>query len=239
MEELLVCKICGRGGFRKLNSHLWNIHQMRASVYEIEYQSPVCLKSVNDKISASVKATIKALYPSSYYRDRNLKRSTLEFRRKASEKNVQVWARRSREEREALLSKVFWNSEYRERFRQFHASMSSEDRADWIHRSFRQGARHQTLPEREVEFYLNLHYPGEWLYNGSGRGVEETVIGGRIPDFINVNGKKAVIEVFGEYWHAPEELEPKVAHYARYGFSCIVLWEYECYDVCLLERRLG
>jgi G:T-mismatch repair DNA endonuclease (very short patch repair protein) len=73
--------------------------------------------------------------------------------------------------------------------------------------------------------------PGEWKYTGDG-GL---VIGGRNPDFANVNGMNTVIEVFGDYWHGPkrtgktneEVVRERVDHFAQYGFRCLVIWERE------------
>ena len=85
-----------------------------------------------------------------------------------------------------------------------------------------------TGPERWLGWYLEDKYPGEWAYNGNcDLGI---IVGGRIPDFVNVNGLKVVIEVFGYYWHKPEDEEKKIKHYKKFGYECIVIWEYDCYD---------
>ena len=86
--------------------------------------------------------------------------------------------------------------------------------------------------ELQLQNVLDKHFPKEWKYVGNG----QMWVDGRNPDFTNVNGKKQVIELFGIYWHDPilfpkrpteEEL---VAHYGRFGFDCIVIWEYDIYD---------
>lgn len=65
-------------------------------------------------------------------------------------------------------------------------------------------------------------------------------IDGRNPDFINCNGQKKVIELFGEYWHS-KDINPKiplkytlnqtVQHYKKYGFECLVIWGKELNDL--------
>ena len=77
-----------------------------------------------------------------------------------------------------------------------------------------------------VGMYLEEHFPGKWAYNGSGE--QGICIGGRVPDFININGRKEVIEVFGSYWHPDSDVEDRMVHYKKYGFDCRVIWEYEC-----------
>jgi very-short-patch-repair endonuclease len=66
-------------------------------------------------------------------------------------------------------------------------------------------------------------YPNEWTYSGTGGFV----IDGKIPDFTNVNGKKQLIEVFGDYWHKGENPQDKIDEYKKVGFECLVLWEHE------------
>lgn len=77
----------------------------------------------------------------------------------------------------------------------------------------------------EVHFteLLDELYPGEWKYVGDG----EIWIGGKNPDFINIRGKKQVIEVFGDYWHRGEDPQERINHFRKYGFDCIVIWESE------------
>lgn len=71
---------------------------------------------------------------------------------------------------------------------------------------------------------LEALYSGEWKYVGDG----EVKIGKKNPDFININGKKAVIEFFGEHWHTrKEEEQERTNHYLEYGFNALVIWESE------------
>jgi len=80
--------------------------------------------------------------------------------------------------------------------------------------------------EMFLENILNLHFPGQWKYTGDGR--DGTSIGGKVPDFININGFKAVIEVFSDYWHSLRQSYSRTApgtleHYSNYGFRCLIL----------------
>ena len=90
----------------------------------------------------------------------------------------------------------------------------------------------QTKPERMVEAILQEWCPREYAYVGTGRDV---VINGCVPDFININGQKKVIEVFGDYWHSPnrtgkpteQEEKDTIKAYKDFGFDCLILWEHE------------
>lgn len=87
-------------------------------------------------------------------------------------------------------------------------------------------------PELELSSLLQKTFPGEYKYNGDySQGV---VLGGLVPDFINVNGKKQVIELFGDYWHDKKGSVPwkatefgRKAIFSQLGFSCLVIWEHE------------
>ena len=86
--------------------------------------------------------------------------------------------------------------------------------------------------EQQLQSILDSHFPGEWEYVGDGK----VWFGGRNPDFINVNSKKQVIEMFGVYWHdtdlfpdRPTEEELTV-HYKKYGIDCLIFWEYDIWD---------
>ena len=76
------------------------------------------------------------------------------------------------------------------------------------------------------KYNLPFKYVGDWQF----------ILGGRCPDFLNCNGEKKVIEVFGNYWHSPL-YNPKIKsqyiyqetmkHYNNHGFKCLILWEHE------------
>lgn len=93
--------------------------------------------------------------------------------------------------------------------------------------------RHPNNLELLVDKILREKQPNEWKYNGNfEQGV---MIGGMIPDFVNVNGEKKVIEVFGQYWHSNELTKEhwkrtefgRKAAYSQLGYTCVVLWEEE------------
>lgn len=81
-------------------------------------------------------------------------------------------------------------------------------------------------PELLLDSWLQKEFPGEWKYVGDGR--DGTSIGGKIPDWINVNGQKAVIELFGHYWHSlpgqsySRTPQGTLEHYSKYGFRCLI-----------------
>ena len=68
---------------------------------------------------------------------------------------------------------------------------------------------------------LQSNFPDEWAYTGNGK----LIIDGLVPDFANINGHKAVIEAFGDYWHKGQNPENRMAKYEKMGYQCLVFWE--------------
>lgn len=91
-----------------------------------------------------------------------------------------------------------------------------------------------TSLERKMAALLEKVYPKQWKYIGHGG----TIIGGKIPDFVNINGYKAVIEVFGRYWHRPEDELTRSKHFAKYGFCTLVIWEEDLQHEKRVKKKL-
>lgn len=68
------------------------------------------------------------------------------------------------------------------------------------------------------------------------------------PDFVNVNGKKIAVEIFGQYWHSPllrrglkwrnTEIGKREI-LGKYGWELIVLWDYELESDERVLNKLG
>ena len=81
---------------------------------------------------------------------------------------------------------------------------------------------------------LDRLFPGDFSYCGDGK----IWIAGKNPDFINVNGRKQIIELFGEYWHKPKDAKVRARHFAKYGYKTLVVWYKELQNVESLELKL-
>ena len=89
-----------------------------------------------------------------------------------------------------------------------------------------------TKPERILGSVLKEHFPNEYKYTGNNA---DFIINRMIPDFININGQKKVIELFGTYWHSEEirgmppeeEEEIRKRRFKECGFGCLIVWEDE------------
>lgn len=76
--------------------------------------------------------------------------------------------------------------------------------------------------------------PNEYKFVGDG----EFILAGKCPDFVNVNGQKKIIELFGEHVHKPEEEQERMDLFAQYGFQTLVIWFGELRNLDLVKQKL-
>lgn len=105
-------------------------------------------------------------------------------------------------------------------------------------KKMRQARRHQKLPKHHTKpelifeaickkYDLPFHYVGDSsLWIGKNNKLN--------PDFIEANGKKICIEIFGDYWHSRllNQKLPKQAdryyrqrHYKKFKWASVFFWE--------------
>lgn len=129
------------------------------------------------------------------------------------------------------ISKKMWSQDLRNK-------QSETFKKFWLNPQFRQQRisnimKAQHLKPNKKEQLLNIilqqNFPNEWKYVGNG----EIIIGGLCPDFINCNGKKKIIELFGDYWHIKkvdsitDTEEGRINFFNKYGFGTLIIWEHE------------
>jgi len=86
--------------------------------------------------------------------------------------------------------------------------------------------------ETIFENFLNSIQPREWKFVGDG----QLIIGGKCPDFANINGQKKLIEVFGDYWHRGQDPQNRIDTFKKFGYNTLVIWEHDIKN--LSENRL-
>lgn len=94
--------------------------------------------------------------------------------------------------------------------------------------------RRPTSTETFLAGMLDSLFPNQYRYVGDGGFW----IGGKNPDFVNVNGQKKIIELFGEHWHKPEEEKARSEEFKQYGFSTLVVWTAELKSEIPLRSKL-
>jgi G:T-mismatch repair DNA endonuclease (very short patch repair protein) len=81
---------------------------------------------------------------------------------------------------------------------------------------------------------LQQFLPGEYKYVGDG----EFILAGKCPDFVNVNGQKKIIELFGDYWHKGQTGKNRINLFQQYGYQTLIIWEKELENKELLRDRI-
>jgi G:T-mismatch repair DNA endonuclease (very short patch repair protein) len=80
-------------------------------------------------------------------------------------------------------------------------------------------------PTKPEQILIDLIQQNQLPYKYVGNG--EVLFGGKNPDFIQVNGKKKLIEIFGSYWHKNDNPKERIDFFKNYGFSTLIIWDKE------------
>ena len=157
------------------------------------------------------------------------------FKTKMSQIHKNLWQdtdfMKMMSEANSKSAKKRWqNPEYRQH--QIEAQTRSWLNLEVVAKRVGNANKHPNKPEQKLIDILGEYLP-EFKYNGDfSLGIS---LGGLIPDFVNVNGKKELIELFGDYYHSPEVTNNdwrrselgKIMIYNSLGWECLVIWEHE------------
>ncbi len=169
-----------------------------------------------------------------------------------------------RKEHSELMKKKFRNPEWREKqLKVFKCKGQSEEsrrkislasklhwsdpeyKARVVKKTLQSSAIRPTKPEIIIHKMLDKYFPNQWEYNGDFSA--NTMINGLVPDFVNKNGEKSVIEVFGDFYHNPKlrkgvtwnrTEEGRIAIFKEMGYKCLIIWEHEIKDYYKVLNRI-
>lgn len=82
---------------------------------------------------------------------------------------------------------------------------------------------------------LQVSLPNEYKINVK---ADVMILGGKIPDFVNVNGQKKVIELYGDFWHKDDNPQDRIDYFKQFGYDCLVIWESEMKDEKKVINRI-
>ena len=97
-------------------------------------------------------------------------------------------------------------------------------------------------PNKKEQFLIKLFQENKLPYRFVGDG--KLIIGGKCPDFVNVNGQKKIIEMFGDYWHNKPNMKyhqtekGTIEHYKNFGFRTLVIWEHELKEEFRITEKI-
>jgi len=121
---------------------------------------------------------------------------------------------------------------------EFKTLASIRVKKDWQNSEFvrkQMVARNVTPNQSELrlqELIISLNLPYKFVGDG------QFIIGGKCPDFVNVNGQKKLIELFGDYWHKEDEVESRINYFSQFGFNTLIIWESELSNTELLSEKI-
>ncbi len=102
-------------------------------------------------------------------------------------------------------------------------------------------------PNRPETILINLLkeiLPGKYKFVGDGSFYPKGC--GLNPDFMNIKGKKKLIEHFGDWWHG-EKIQKKskrchekerIKHFRNFGYETLIVWECELKDIKKVARKI-
>jgi len=96
---------------------------------------------------------------------------------------------------------------------------------------------HPNKPETVLNNLLQNIFPNEWKFVGDG----SVIIGWKNPDFVNINGQKKVIELYGDYWHQKEKETNganRVSHFKQYGYDALIIWDSELKSIEIVRKKI-
>lgn len=201
----------------------------------------------NPEFHQRVVDSLRPVFASEEYRDK-LSVAQLKRNQNIEEKDRRIEATKAgytpevRNQMSISQKERYTNVENREKqskqMKELWQYLSPEERSRWITKMRRgSGNTNPTIPEQKVQALLNFCCPETFIYTGDG----SIVMNGLIPDFTDCDGSKKVIEVFGDYWHSYEKIgrtkeqeeSLRKELFAKFGFSCLIIWEAELVDSSL------
>ncbi len=114
-------------------------------------------------------------------------------------------------------------------------SLKRFENLEWVKFYFERCSASPNKSELKLLDILNNYFPNEWAFVGDGK----MVVGGKIPDYTNINGKKQLIELFGTFWHKGKNPQIRINSFMHFGFATIVIWEHELKDELSVVNKVN
>lgn len=95
--------------------------------------------------------------------------------------------------------------------------------------------------ELKLNTIIQKTLPNEYALNVR---AEIMTLGSKIPDFVNINGQKKVIELYGDYFHNPkyfpnhQSSEKRISYFKQFGWDTLIIWEHELQNLDSLKEKV-
>lgn len=85
--------------------------------------------------------------------------------------------------------------------------------------------------------------PNNYTLNVKG---DILVIGNKVPDIVNINGQKKLVELFGDFYHGEkrtgrtkeQEETKRIDHFKKFGWDTLIVWGHELKNLQKLDSKL-
>jgi len=96
---------------------------------------------------------------------------------------------------------------------------------------------HRKPNKKELALFneISTLYPNNYSLNTH---AEIIILGGKVPDIVNINGEKKLIELYGDYWHKDDNPNDRISYFRQFGWSCLIVWENELKNKEELRRKI-
>lgn len=234
-EYCIFCKECGEPVITLTSSHLKNKHNMTSEQYLEKYPAS-SLWSIKYGISQSRAAKKRE---TNSFSDRN---HSSESKLKMREAKLGTTRSEEAKKKQSDSMKKKWrDSGYAE---SVSIGTSKAKKEQWKDPVFaRKMMEAWQVKPNSVEEKLGILLGIDYEYVGDGKFSIE----GYIPDFININGKKHIVEMNGCYWHCCEKCgfgdivlpngltsfeiwerdKSKQQTFEKYGYKVTTVWEHD------------
>ncbi len=145
---------------------------------------------------------------------------------------------------QSILTKRLWQDPvYRENHLQGIREAWKVDRDRKVRAIVKAAGLRPNKSERRLNKFLQEIAPKEYQINVK---AEVMILGGKVPDFVNVNGQKKIIEFFGDYWHGKEftgrtkeeEEQQRIDCFAQVGWETLIIWEHELKNLDFVKQKI-
>lgn len=162
-----------------------------------------------------------------------------EYRKKQEEGRQRFWNSEAGKRRKEELSKLLKGKK-----RPNHSEKMKEKWLDekWAEFFMKRCEIKPNRKEIKLNNLLCSLFPNEYKYVGDG----QFFLAGKCPDFININGQKKIIELFGDFWHSKEitgrdrekEEQQRINLFAKYGYKTLIIWERELKNLEKVKQKI-
>lgn len=147
-------------------------------------------------------------------------------------KHKELW--KTKEYRENVMRGHWDFEDSAQRQRKTKLMLNLWQSPEYIRKQMRARGVKPNKSEAKLDNLLEKLLPNEYKFVGDG----QFILAGRCPDFVNINGQKKIIELYGDYWHRNDNPQDRIDLFAGYGYQTLIIWEKELKKETLLKVKI-